>query len=787
MSDVSQIRQATAPGGPLHPLTHYRQFLVYRLVPDPKRAGKTQKKPVSVHTGQTCDHTDPANWCSFDEALAYVEAGHAEGVGFEFRPDCGLWFLDIDDAAQGGKWSPLSQQLLNLTAGAAIEVSQSGTGLHVIGSGPVPPHSCKNTALNLELYTADRFVALTGAHCSGNAAHDCSAAMAQIVADYFPPDASGPSDGWTDEPCPEWDGHTDDGELLRHAYKSGSAASAFGNRASFADLFEGREDALAAAYPDDSGTRAYDASSADAALAQHLAFWTGKDCERVQRLMLLSGLKRDKWDRADYLPRTILAACNRCTDVHQRKPAPKRPEVGQARKTVEFPLSVESEMTLCNRPARLVRFNAMWLTWEPGGHYREYEEELLRAEVRANCGYNLKPTTVNAALDELKSATGVDAYGKELPHWISKPEGVPDAQGLIVCRNGVLDPDTGELFPLTDDLLTFNALPFDYDPNAPKPQRWITFLGEAFDDPEAVHELQKLFGYLLTLDTSQQKIFAIIGPKRSGKGTIARTLRQLLGPMNVAGPSFSSLGRPFGLESLIGKTLAIFPDARMGRNTDKAVVAERLLSISGEDALDVERKHKGDWHGKLGARVLILSNEVPVLGDASGALASRYVVFHMPHSFYGREDPHLSDKLTVELPGILNWALQGLQNLKAEGRINTPASARELVDEIDALGSPIKAFVRDCCTICPTGEVGKDELWNAYRKWHTENGIPGPAYSKEIFSRQLNTAFSGQLRQYRPRQLVQGRRVRRWTGIQLNESTETGVSVSDVFGPGSGP
>lgn len=319
MSDVSQIRQATAPGAPLQPLTHYRQFLVYRLVPS-KTPGKMDKKPVSVHTGQTCDHTDPANWCSFDEALAYVEAGHADGVGFEFTPDCGLWFLDIDGALQGGQWSPLSQNLLNLTAGAAIEVSQSGTGLHVIGSGQVPPHGCKNTALNLELYTADRFVALTGISCSGNAAHDCSAAIAQIVADYFPPDASGPSDGWTGEPCPEWDGHTDDGELLRHAYKSGSAASAFGNRASFADLFEGREDALAAAYPDDSGTRAYDASSADAALAQHLAFWTGKDCERAQRLMLLSGLKRDKWDRADYLPRTILAACNRCTDVHQRKP-----------------------------------------------------------------------------------------------------------------------------------------------------------------------------------------------------------------------------------------------------------------------------------------------------------------------------------------------------------------------------------------------------------------------------------------------------------------------------------
>ncbi|WP_303288235.1 phage/plasmid primase, P4 family [Marinobacter sp. SS8-8] len=746
------------------------------------------KKPVSPHTGHICDHTDPANWGTFEEAAACTEAGRADGVGFEFTQNDDLWFLDIDDALHGGQWSPLACDLLARLAGAAVEVSASGNGLHVFGSGPVPPHGCKNVAHGLELYTGGRFVALTGVHASGSASWRNDAAVAQLVADYFPPGTEQTADGWTDEPCPEWDGHTDDGELLQHAYKSKSAASAFSNRASFADLFEGREEALAAAYPDDSGTRQYDASSADAALAQHLAFWTGKDCERIQRLMMLSGLRRDKWERADYLPRTIQAACNRCTDVHKRRTAAERPQqTATARTTVDFPLSVESEMTLCNRPARLVRFNGMWLTWEKGGHYREYDEELLRAEIRANCGYNLRPTTVNASLDELKGATGVDAYGKELPDWINRPEGVPDAQGLIVCRNGVLDPDTGELFPLSDDLLTFNALPFDYDPHAPEPQRWISFMGEAFDDPEAVHELQKLFGYCLTLDTSQQKIFAIIGPKRSGKGTIARTLRQLLGPMNVAGPSFSSLGRPFGLESLIGKTLAIFPDARMGRNTDKAVVAERLLSISGEDALDVERKHKGDWHGKLGARVLILSNEVPVLGDASGALASRYVVFHMPHSFYGREDPHLSDKLTGELPGILNWALQGLRNLKAEGRIVTPPSARELIEEIDALGSPIKAFVRDCCTVCQTGDVGKDELWNAYRKWHAENGIPGHAFSKEIFSRQLKTAFPGQLREYRPRSAVQVSRPRRWTGIDLVDPTFTDLSASSVFGSGVGP
>lgn len=316
---------------PLAALGNYRQFIGYRLVPDVNRPGKVHKKPVNIWTGHTHNPHDPAIWATFGEVAQAVAAGRVDGVGFVFTEADPFWFLDIDGALQGGKWSPLAQDLINRTAGAAIEVSQSGTGLHLFGSGPVPDHGCKNIALGLELYTAERFVALTGRQASGDVLADCGPAMLQIVADFFPPGAgqTGAGDEWTDEPCEEWNGHTDDKALLEHAYKSGSVASKLGGRASFAQLFEGDQDALATAYPDDHGARPYDESSADAALAQHLAFWTGRDCERIQRLMELSALKRDKWDREDYLPRTILNACARCQDVHQRKPVPDRPEVGQ--------------------------------------------------------------------------------------------------------------------------------------------------------------------------------------------------------------------------------------------------------------------------------------------------------------------------------------------------------------------------------------------------------------------------------------------------------------------------
>ena len=61
--------------------------------------------------------------------------------------------------------------------------------------------------------------------------------------------------------------------------------------------------------------------------------------------------------------------------------------------------------------------------------------------------------------------------------------------------------------------------------------------------------------------------------------------------------------------------------------------------------------------GKLETRFVILTNELPRLTDASGALASRFITLVLTESFYGREDLGLTDKLAGELPGILNWAL----------------------------------------------------------------------------------------------------------------------------------
>jgi primase-polymerase (primpol)-like protein len=305
---------------PFAALNPYRRFVTYDKETDADRPGKTIKRPTSVPNGFYCNSNLAEHQYSYDEAAAT-----GRPVGFVIDRADGFWFLDIDNCVVDGDWSPLAKELFGQLAGAAVEISQSGRGLHLLGRGSVPPHALKNIGLGLELYTHQRFVALTFTAAAGDVSSDHSAAIATIAGQYFPLNPHGEIAGWSAEPIEEYGGPTDDEELLRAAMASGkkSVAAAFGTgNVTFADLWLADADKLAKRWPDGQG--GYDASSADAALASHFAYWTGKDNERTRTLMLRSGLARQKWEeRPEWLETTILKAASVVTNVlRARLPIP---------------------------------------------------------------------------------------------------------------------------------------------------------------------------------------------------------------------------------------------------------------------------------------------------------------------------------------------------------------------------------------------------------------------------------------------------------------------------------
>lgn len=333
------------------------------------------------------------------------------------------------------------------------------------------------------------------------------------------------------------------------------------------------------------------------------------------------------------------------------------------------------------------------------------------------------------------------------PAWIGGGEPPWPASEVLPARNGLIHlPSLVATQPCTvaptPRFFTPYALDYDFDPSAPEPSGWMAFLRDLWpDDPESIATLQEWIGYLLTLDTSQQKILMLIGPKRSGKGTIGRVIRFLIGMANVVNPTLSGLATNFGAAPLIGKPAAIITDARISGRTDLATVVERLLAVSGEDSQTIDRKHKEAWTGNLPTRFMLISNELPRLNDSSGALVSRLIVLSLTRSFYDREDTGLTDRLKAELPGILLWAIEGWRRLRERGHFVQPGSGRELVEELEDLASPVGAFVKERCEMGPGRETPVDQLYKAWHAWNESKGRQ--TNGAAVFGRDLRAALPG--------------------------------------------
>jgi putative DNA primase/helicase len=375
----------------------------------------------------------------------------------------------------------------------------------------------------------------------------------------------------------------------------------------------------------------------------------------------------------------------------------------------------------------------------------------------------LKPWAPNRRkigdLLEALAAICILAADRDQPSWLDDR-----STGVVVSmENGLLDIEERRLLPHTPLFFNQTSVPFAFEPGATAPTRWLQFLDEIWpNEPDAPKLLGEWFGYVASGRLDLQKIFLNVGPTRGGKGVIARILGELVGRQNVAGPTLNSLGGEFGLAPLIGKPLAVISDARFA-GKDSTTVIERLLSISGEDTLTVNRKYRDQWCGKLPCRLHIISNELPKLGDASTAIVGRILLLLTTRSWLGKEDYELERELHNELTGILSWSLDGLSRLTSNGnRFSRLVSAEEAIIAMRDLASPVAAFVREQCHVHAAKEILVDDLYAGFRLWCDDNGHKKP--SKQNFGRDLRAAIPS-VRVIRPREGEARRRV--YCGIDL--------------------
>ena len=256
------------------------------------RDGKPTKIPVTPGSGEFASSTDPDTWASVDAALEYVDSREADGVGFVFTDDDPIVGVDLDDCRdlETGDVDDVAQDIIE-RLDSYTEISPSGTGFHVLIEGKLP--AGRNRRGSIELYDTARFFTVTGDHLEetpGRVARrqDALEAIHREYVQDTDTDAKSESEnrGTTNEQVSTDEGvnidvDLEDEELLEKARNAS-------NGEKFERLWSG-------------STAGYDSQSeADMALCYLLAFWTGGDHVRVDRLFRRSGLLREKWDDVHY-------------------------------------------------------------------------------------------------------------------------------------------------------------------------------------------------------------------------------------------------------------------------------------------------------------------------------------------------------------------------------------------------------------------------------------------------------------------------------------------------------
>jgi P4 family phage/plasmid primase-like protien len=700
-------------------LSHFDQFIVCKFVTSDK-PGKTDKFPCDRYGIVTSLHK--ADRLSYADATSISrEMGPSFGVGFVITENDPFYCLDIDGALQpDNSWTPLAIELMKAFPNALIELSNSGKGLHIWFKAKHFEHSCKNIPLNIELYSRDRFIAL-GSVLQGSADIDLSSYLNPIISRYFPVKEAVNGVEWRDTHAEGANPIADDDKLIEAALRaSGGAGAVFGGKLSFRDLWEGNIDEDA------------DRSSVDASLCSHLAFWTGGNHTRIQRLMERSGLVRDKWTQhRSYLQRTITGAVAQCGNFYTGKPDVKLQMALPVPNVQPFEALQVAKGTCPHNDHvldadilrtsvfnnRLVDF-AGAAHWWNGQKWEFAEDSLMRRYVGESMvralgqdGPKVTQSRINGTLAVMRDR--LDRMGAINP--VSR---------LVFFRNGALDVDTGELMPHDPENRNSNVLSCDYSPSS-SCKVWQAWLAEIFEsDLERVQLLQEIIGWsLITDNLGIQKAPIFIGAQRAGKGTILHVVSTLL---NDAAGAFQlpNLDNDKVLAGMTQRNVVIDYDTASPDKKNSRQIVGLFKAITANEPVSVKLLYtQVPFQGALNCKLLLASNSVPTMWDDSTATANRWLPLVFDRSFLGAEDTTLSKRLVEELPGIAQWALEGLRRLMSNGRFTMPESSRYEMDYMVESGSPVTRFMEEECVFEKTARVADNVLWSRYQHWCIANGM----------------------------------------------------------------
>ena len=299
---------------------------------------------------------------------------------------------------------------------------------------------------------------------------------------------------------------------------------------------------------------------------------------------------------------------------------------------------------------------------------------------------------------------------------------------LINLQNGVLDIETRQIRPHSPNDYMTKLSPVAYDPDATC-YRFIKFIKWMFlEEPEMVEYIQKLMGYCLTGLTTEQQFFFFHGDGRNGKSTLVNIFRHIMAPYCGSVPASELMLKEqvspirHHIAALRGARVAISSEIRAGARLDEA----KIKDLTGGDVITADLKGQNAFHFKPTFKLLLIGNHAPSVPSTDFGIWRRLICIPCDATVTDEQvDPHLEEALCKELPGILNWMLEGFTKWKRDG-LKPPHVVLEKVEEYKRGEDRIGQWMAEKCIVAPnnhTISATTKQLFDSFRDFCREGGF----------------------------------------------------------------
>lgn len=720
--------------------------------------GRLTKRPYNPNTNEMAKSNDESTWVSFEDAV--TQSVNYDGIGFFFKaPYVGIDLDKVESEIEQYLEQPdtdnIIGEFINVLETYA-EISPSGTGIHLITKGELPPRGRRRG--NVEIYDTGRFFTMTGKHIGGynGVSEDEYGQLNFLHNKYIASHEKetkklNTSTGFGNDLSIE--------KIIDIAKKSK-------NSLRFTTLYEG------------DWTQFYDSQSeADMALANDLAFWTARDPQKMDDIFRKSNLYRDKWDeqRGDYTYGDM--TINRAVESCQNEFIPESTDT-------DFQIFIMEEAV---KPAKKdkrysyddtgnaermkdlfgenIRFNYTSNTWMYYDGKRWRNDDTGRMKILTD------KVVDNMKNEKLFVADGIDQEDMEkfrYRHWKDsrnhnkKVNMMKECEHLLPVTNETFDNDFN-LFNVQNGFVNLKAGKLndhertnyftkisnvEYTDKADCP-KWDEFLDDIFlGNQELVRFIQRAVGYSLSGYTSEQVLFVLYGNGRNGKSVFLDILNEVFGsystniqPQAIMAGKNNSDASP-EIAKLDGARLVTTTEPNEGERFDEGL----LKQLTGGDRVSARKLYENEFEFTPQFKLWMATNHKPYVRGRDEGIWRRFIIIPFDKQIPLHEvDRDLTKKLKRELPAIMRWCVDGFLEWQRIG-LSEPAIIKEQRDEYRVEMDSIAMFIEECCDVNPLQKIKASELFNAYDQWAKENHqhiMSSTKFGREMAKRYERKKYQG--------------------------------------------